>query len=603
MPASASSLIVPDQVPSIQQALDAGPDSVLVRPGNYPETPVVYQPGILLMGTSVDSSAATTLAGLRIAIYYWPIYPAIYAFQDLRIINPVSYINDRNSANISFLRCALRGGMTDTTAGFADTFEISFVKCELDSFVTLTAQAEVTLDSCYLTGQVSSDIAANVTMRGCTCLGKRGYTALIARNGAKCTIDANVIRGYPTGVIPLARETTVSNNQIEDCNVGGINIHAYSVTIINNTMARCGYGLSVQSGRSVSIVGNIFRDIPGDGVDVGDGDYVDVSENVFAHCGGSGVVLSQYDRISASVRQNTSCFNGGSGYVSFPSGYGRQQWVGNIGYGNGQFGMSWPVGGAGTLSCNDWFGNKLGTVGGATPGTSDVFVDPQFCGPDSADFHLNSLSPLLADSASCGQIGALGVGCGVTPTLVQRFTAAWMSTGVRVVWEVASGATASEIWVERSEGSENGPWVRPVTERSSESGATVELDRGADPNHAYWYRLMALEGRVVAQIGAPIRVEAQPRLEFRLTEVGPNPGGGLVRIAFALKQGGAIEIDVFDIGGRRIASPARGTWPAGTHEVVWDGHAPNGQPASAGMYVVRYSYPGGQDRRTIVRIR
>jgi len=131
----------------------------------------------------------------------------------------------------------------------------------------------------------------------------------------------------------------------------------------------------------------------------------------------------------------------------------------------------------------------------------------------------------------------------------------------------------------------------------------VELDRNALPDQAYWYRLVALEGCEVTALGSPIVVEAQPRLDSRLVEVGPNPGVGPVRIAFTLKQMSSIEIDVFDVQGRKVASPGRGAWPAGTHELVWDGRTRSGEPAPAGMYVVRYAFPGGQDRRAIVRVR
>ena len=131
----------------------------------------------------------------------------------------------------------------------------------------------------------------------------------------------------------------------------------------------------------------------------------------------------------------------------------------------------------------------------------------------------------------------------------------------------------------------------------------VELDRSAATDRAYWYRLLAQEGSQTVVIGAPVSVEAQAPLEFRLVQVGPNPGSGPVRIAFALKHSAAIEIDVFDLLGRKVASPGSGVWPAGAHELAWDGLTRSGQPAQAGMYVIRYVYPGGQDRRGIVRIR
>ena len=66
---------------------------------------------------------------------------------------------------------------------------------------------------------------------------------------------------------------------------------------------------------------------------------------------------------------------------------------------------------------------------------------------------------------------------GTTPTLVQRFTAGRVSEGVRVIWEVADGATAPEIWVERAAGANGQAWTEPVMERSVEGRAVVEAER------------------------------------------------------------------------------------------------------------------------------
>ena len=85
--------------------------------------------------------------------------------------------------------------------------------------------------------------------------------------------------------------------------------------------------------------------------------------------------------------------------------------------------------------------------------------------------------------------------------------------------------------------------------------------------------------------------------------MGPSPGGGPLRIAFTLAHDASIEIAVFDLLGRRVATPAKGVWPAGTQALEWDGRGQDGQPAPAGVYVVRYAHPVGQDRRTIVRMR
>jgi hypothetical protein len=73
-----------------------------------------------------------------------------------------------------------------------------------------------------------------------------------------------------------------------------------------------------------------------------------------------------------------------------------------------------------------------------------------------------------------------------------------------------------------------------------------------------------------------------------------------VRIAFDLSREAAIEIAVFDLQGRLLATPAHGVWPAGSHSVEWRGQI-DGAPAAAGVYLVRYRYPGGEDRRRLVR--
>jgi hypothetical protein len=122
-------------------------------------------------------------------------------------------------------------------------------------------------------------------------------------------------------------------------------------------------------------------------------------------------------------------------------------------------------------------------------------------------------------------------------------------------------------------------------------------------DRTYWYRLVALEGGETMVIGSPIAVQAGLSPAFRLLEVGPNPGGGPVVITFALKHSATIAIDVYDVQGRRVASPGRGSWPTGTHTVEWNGRTHQGETAPAGLYFLRYQFPGGQDRRAIIRTR
>ncbi|MDD5719918.1 MAG: FlgD immunoglobulin-like domain containing protein, partial [Candidatus Krumholzibacteria bacterium] len=44
---------------------------------------------------------------------------------------------------------------------------------------------------------------------------------------------------------------------------------------------------------------------------------------------------------------------------------------------------------------------------------------------------------------------------------------------------------------------------------------------------------------------------------------------------------------VFDARGRLVRELASGRWAAGEHHVHWDGRAADGQPAAAGIYMLR----------------
>jgi hypothetical protein len=110
-------------------------------------------------------------------------------------------------------------------------------------------------------------------------------------------------------------------------------------------------------------------------------------------------------------------------------------------------------------------------------------------------------------------------------------------------------------------------------------------------------------GALGVGFGSTVAVEAGAASQLGLVRLGPNPGSGPVRLEFALGRAAAIGIDVFDVQGRRIASPANGVWPAGTHAVDWDGRGPDGRPAPAGVYLLRYVHPGGEDQRRLVQLR
>lgn len=67
----------------------------------------------------------------------------------------------------------------------------------------------------------------------------------------------------------------------------------------------------------------------------------------------------------------------------------------------------------------------------------------------------------------------------------------------------------------------------------------------------------------------------------------PNPFNPLITIRFDVPQPGPVEIDVFDLKGRRVRSLLRERREAGAAAVRWDGRGDRGQELPSGVYHVR----------------
>jgi hypothetical protein len=103
--------------------------------------------------------------------------------------------------------------------------------------------------------------------------------------------------------------------------------------------------------------------------------------------------------------------------------------------------------------------------------------------------------------------------------------------------------------------------------------------------------------------GETADVPAQPPASVELLRApAPNPARGAVRLAVVLSESGALELEVLDVVGRRVATLADGTFDAGTHAFVWRGLDDHGRKLPAGLYRARARAAGRADSRSIVRL-
>ena len=82
----------------------------------------------------------------------------------------------------------------------------------------------------------------------------------------------------------------------------------------------------------------------------------------------------------------------------------------------------------------------------------------------------------------------------------------------------------------------------------------------------------------------------------------PSPFRDRTELGFTLARPGSATLAVYDVGGRRIRTLARGSHPAGTHRVSWDGRDDRGQAVAAGAYLVLLDAGGERRSRRVVRL-
>jgi hypothetical protein len=83
----------------------------------------------------------------------------------------------------------------------------------------------------------------------------------------------------------------------------------------------------------------------------------------------------------------------------------------------------------------------------------------------------------------------------------------------------------------------------------------------------------------------------------------PNPFDGSTELRFALARGGAVEMVVFGVDGRRVRTLVDEERGPGEYRLSWDGTDHSGRPVAPGLYFVRLHGPAIRMVRSLVRLR
>jgi hypothetical protein len=67
----------------------------------------------------------------------------------------------------------------------------------------------------------------------------------------------------------------------------------------------------------------------------------------------------------------------------------------------------------------------------------------------------------------------------------------------------------------------------------------------------------------------------------------PNPFNSTTKISFAIANKAYVDLDIFDVTGRLVKRLAESEFPAGRHELLWNGQDDNNQNVASGIYFYR----------------
>lgn len=94
-----------------------------------------------------------------------------------------------------------------------------------------------------------------------------------------------------------------------------------------------------------------------------------------------------------------------------------------------------------------------------------------------------------------------------------------------------------------------------------------------------------------------------PTSRLQLSQNRPNPFTSTTSMSFALPKAGQVDLSVFDVSGRRVATIANGTMEAGTHSITWDGKDASGRSVATGVYLARLESAGEVVTQELVRVK
>ena len=256
-----------------------------------------------------------------------------------------------------------------------------------------------------------------------------------------------------------------------------------------------------------------------------------------------------------------------------------------------------------TAACNPW----VTIVNETETGPCEAFVDPSQVDagsfdPDGGDVTLaldppgpyvggqNPVTLIVTDDegnvSTCESVIVVDCPVPVSFTDVSVAREGW---GAVLQWRLAEayGFTGYHVYRQNGEQTDRVRLTDQVQDLSV-AGSFRFVDEVAPTGSAtYTVELVNANGGTMAF--GPFRLTEGSGDDsiIRLEGGSPNPFRGQTTISFAVRSQQAVNLSVFDLRGRRVATLVDGVKGAGQYDVSWDGRTDSGADVGSGVYLMR----------------
>jgi len=254
------------------------------------------------------------------------------------------------------------------------------------------------------------------------------------------------------------------------------------------------------------------------------------------------------------------------------------------------------------------------------PGDSigNIFCNPMYVDDDNHDYHLQAFSPLidagdpnvLDVDGTRSDIGAYGGPYGesyeyldLSPAIPDSLLASFVTDTITINWLYNTEADFSHYILFRDTTSGFEP---SVFNQIAEPETSFYIDADVDREHNYYYRIASIDNQdnlsdysvelevvttgIWDQSGATL-----PQITVIHTNY-PNPFNTSTTIIYSVANLGPIpaqiDIEIYDILGRKVRWLANARLDVGAYQATWDGRDDQGEEVQSGVYFARISQWG-----------